>query len=301
MTAPTAGRSLELYYIGGRPDGMLTAEMFNWTGHVLKTPRTQLAMALTRSEATYAGVYLLLDDQDGASRLYVGEGEDISERIRTHDVKKDWWDIAVLVTTAGNKLNKAHIRYLEARLIEDAKRVGRASLDNVTLPSRPVLSEADTAKMEAFLENLLIVLPAVRVDIFTQRARTPQTLAGANPAPSSVFGPTFQFEVKKYGLRATARLENGEFVVAAGSMARKRRDGVNARYTALHDQLMRASILVEQGENCVFATDYAFTSPSAAAAVIAGRSTNGATSWLTDTGQTYKEWEAARLARVDVP
>ena len=43
MSHPTAGRSLELYYIDGRPDGMLTAEMFNWTGHVLMAPRTQLA------------------------------------------------------------------------------------------------------------------------------------------------------------------------------------------------------------------------------------------------------------------
>jgi hypothetical protein len=31
MTA-TLGRSLELYYIDGKPDGMLAAELFNWTG-----------------------------------------------------------------------------------------------------------------------------------------------------------------------------------------------------------------------------------------------------------------------------
>lgn len=31
----TLGKSLELYFIDGRPDGILTAEVFNWTGHVL--------------------------------------------------------------------------------------------------------------------------------------------------------------------------------------------------------------------------------------------------------------------------
>ncbi|MEJ0070345.1 MAG: hypothetical protein WDO24_18390 [Pseudomonadota bacterium] len=62
MSSPTVGRSLELYYIDGRPDGMLTAEMFNWTGHVLMAPRTQLAEALARAEAGYAGVYLLLGE-----------------------------------------------------------------------------------------------------------------------------------------------------------------------------------------------------------------------------------------------
>jgi hypothetical protein len=46
MNINIKGRSLELYFIDGRPDGMLTAEVFNWTGHVLVTPRTQIGAAL---------------------------------------------------------------------------------------------------------------------------------------------------------------------------------------------------------------------------------------------------------------
>ncbi len=45
------GRSLQLYFIDGKPDGMLTAEVFNWTGHVLMTPRTQITKALSRPQA----------------------------------------------------------------------------------------------------------------------------------------------------------------------------------------------------------------------------------------------------------
>ena len=52
------GRSLELYFIDGRPDGMVTAELFNWTGHVLMFPRTQLSAVLERGESSYAGIYL---------------------------------------------------------------------------------------------------------------------------------------------------------------------------------------------------------------------------------------------------
>lgn len=100
MTSAAVGRSLELYYIDGRPDGMLTAEMFNWTGHVLMAPRTQLSAALARPESSYAGVYLLLGERDGEALVYVGEGEDISARIRSHDVNKDWWTSVILVTTA---------------------------------------------------------------------------------------------------------------------------------------------------------------------------------------------------------
>jgi hypothetical protein len=32
MMAETVGRSLELFFIDGKPDGMQTAEVFNWTG-----------------------------------------------------------------------------------------------------------------------------------------------------------------------------------------------------------------------------------------------------------------------------
>ena len=56
MSAGVMGRSLELYFIDGRPDGMLTAEVFNWTGHVLVTPRTRLKEALARPQSSFTGV-----------------------------------------------------------------------------------------------------------------------------------------------------------------------------------------------------------------------------------------------------
>lgn len=309
----TIGRSLELYYINGRPDGMLTAELFNWTGHVLMTPRTQIAAALARPEAGYAGVYLLLGEQDGESRAYVGEGEDIGARLRAHDMKKDWWTDAVLVTAAANKLNKAHVRYLESRLIERARSIGRVPLDNATTPALPVLSEADRAKMEAFLENLFVVLPAVRVDMFVQRSRPARQIAAAaepavapavDLAPIEQTGPStstrFVLESRKHGLRATALLSDGEFVVEEGSLARTAWEGLNgqsASYAPLHAELIRSGVLAPRGDQCVFTRDYVFNSPSAAAAVIYGRSANGPYSWrLEGKGITYKEWEARQLS-----
>jgi hypothetical protein len=63
---------------------------------VLTTPRTQSATALKRPEAGYAGIYLLLGEQAGEPCAYVGEGEDISARIKAHDTGKEWWTSAVL-------------------------------------------------------------------------------------------------------------------------------------------------------------------------------------------------------------
>jgi hypothetical protein len=294
------GRSLELYYIDGRPDGMLTAELFNWTGHVLMAPRTQIKEALARPEAGYAGVYLLLGEQEGEPRAYVGEGEDISARIKSHDVNKEWWTSAVLITAAANKLNKAHVRYLEARLIGEARSIGRVPLDNGTSPVPAVLSEADVAKMEAFLENLFIVLPAVRVDMFIQRARpvTPAT-AQLPVAPNAEGGEAARFvmETRKHGLRAQARLEDGEFIVEANSVARANWAGPTSHhYAALHAELIRSGVLAPSGEHATFTEDYAFRSPSAAAAAVNGRASNGQIEWRTaNGGLTYRDWEARQL------
>jgi len=246
--SPAVGRSLELYYIDGRPDGMVTAELFNWTGHVLLFPRTQLSAALARTEASYAGVYLLLGDQNGEPFAYIGEGEDIGARIRQHDVRKEWWTSAVLVTASANKLNKAHVRYLEARLIAHAKAIGHTPLDNLTAPVLPVLSEADVAKMEAFLENLLIVLPAVRVDMFIQRARSTRPSSPAAPIPTHIdpqtVGTRFVLESRKHGLRASAVLTDGEFVVEAGSMGRLEWNGLDHHtYASLYAELRRSGVL----------------------------------------------------------
>ena len=295
MTTTLVGRSLELRYIDGQPDGMLTAELFNWTGHVLMAPRTQIKAMLARKEASYAGVYLL-----------VGEGEDIGERIRAHDVRKEWWTSAVLVTAAANKLNKAHARYLEAKLIAQARAIGRVPLDNATNPPLPGLSEADAAKMEAFLENLFVVLPAVGVDMFIQRSR-PMVVADAPAivgqpvqAASSVSSlPLARFTLQnRAGLSAAAFLAEGEFVVEAGSSARKERvnPSQGSSYALMHAELRRAHILEVDGERCRFTRNYAFRSPSAAAAIVIGRSANGTVEWKeAGTGIAYKEWEARHL------
>jgi hypothetical protein len=297
----TDGRSLELYFIEGRPDGMLTAEVFNWTGHVLMTPRTRIGAALARREASFTGVYILLGELDGEPRAYIGEGEDISDRIRSHDIRKDWWTSAVIITSAANNLNKANAKYLEARLVEEARTVKRVTLDNGNTPPRSGLSEAAQSNMEAFLGYLFMVLPALRVELFIKNTRPAiATLTNAAGAPASG-GPRFQLSNRRQNLAATAVLNDGEFIVEAGSQAKFRWEisGPETKgYAYLHEELRKSGVLADREGHCVFTQNYAFNSPSAAAAIVNGRSANGTTEWrLEGGGITYKEWEASQLGQ----
>lgn len=56
-------------------------------------------------------------------------------------------------------------------------------------------------------------------------------------------------------------------------------------------------MLVESDGTRVFNEDQSFSSPSAAAAVVSGRSANGRTSWkVEDRGMTYGEWQDQQVS-----
>jgi len=77
-------------------------------------------------------VYLLTgptETGDG-TRIYVGEADDLRSRIDQHITGKDFWTLLIAFVSKDDNLNKAHVRYLEARLCQLAKEAGRAVLDN---------------------------------------------------------------------------------------------------------------------------------------------------------------------------
>jgi len=111
----------------------------------------------------------------------------------------------MLITSAANNLNKAHVKYLESHLVEEARRIGKVALDNGNTPPRPSLSEAARANMENFLEYLLMVLPALRIDSFLANTR-PKSAARISPLDSSAESapPTFVLNTPKHGIEAAA-------------------------------------------------------------------------------------------------
>ena len=79
--------------------------------------------------------------------------------------------------------------------------------------------------MDDFLENIYLVLPALRFDFFTQSTKA---MLSAPPTTNTQV-VHFTFEVPKNGMKARARLEDGDFIVEAGSVARREWVGEVAR------------------------------------------------------------------------
>lgn len=233
-------------------------------------------------------------------RAYVGEADSVRDRIAQSAGDRGFWEVAVVITTSDEALTKGHVRYLEARLIEVAISAGRVSLDNGQAPNadKRRMPEADRANMEAFLANLRVILPVVGLDLLKPRPVAASTLSGIAPVADGV-----RFEIRhKSGVKATGLEEEGEFIVLNGSEALKDAgyQGVNS-YGELKQELIAQGVLKTSPEAKVyeFARPYAFTSPSAAAAVVLDRNSNGRLEWkVVGSKLTYHEWqeEKARIA-----
>lgn len=108
-------------------------------------------------------------------------------------------------------------------------------------------------------------------------------------------GPVaFELVSTKHRLRATALESQGQFVVQAGSQAMPAWIGTAGGYQLLREELVSSGRLAHDGDRMLFVEDVAFSSPSAAAAVVLGRSDNGRTRWrLPGTSITYALWQAS--------
>lgn len=112
------GRTIRLFLVDGSPNGGLTAEIMNWTGHVLSAPRASLVEVLKRAEANRTGVYFLVrsdPERLGQSVVYIGESDNVGDRLAQHnrDDSKNFWETTCIVTNKDANLTKAHVRYLE--------------------------------------------------------------------------------------------------------------------------------------------------------------------------------------------
>jgi len=81
------GRTVRLFLADGTPSGLITAEIMNWTGHVLAGARTGLPRFLKRPELDRTGIYFLLgrdpEDPDNAI-VYIGESDNVRKRLAQH-------------------------------------------------------------------------------------------------------------------------------------------------------------------------------------------------------------------------
>ena len=182
-------------------------------------------------------------------------------------------------------LNKAHIRYLESRLIGMAHGAGRARVANSTNPPDPPMSAADLAEAQGFLTEMLAIFPVLGVDAFEKPEQKPM-------------------ERVRYFLKGPDAAGQGEdrsdgFFVFPGATARiEETPSMSAGFRTLRAKLGGSGLFVQEGGVYRLTDGYLFKSPSAAATALLARNANGREEWKDAAGVTLKQHQTAELPEV---
>lgn len=303
MSGP--GRSVRLFLVEGTSSGMITAEIVNWTGHVLGAPRAKLPEAMLRPEAQKTGVYFLfgeISEIGGKLPVYIGESDKVGRRILQHSKNEEReFERFCIVTSKDLNLTKAHARYLENRLTQIARDSERADVLNTIEPAIGILPESDIADMEYFIEQIRLILPVLGFDVLREKFVPPIHLGKEiiRESDTKIEIVPLVLRPSRKGLEARAVERDGEIIVLKGSLAEINPDFSMNQYHGLRERLIEDGILIPNisGSFLQFSKDTVFSSPSAAAAVIYGRNANGRTSWvLAEVNRTLKSYQDEREA-----
>ena len=273
--------TVRIFLVKGSPTSIRTAEISNWTGKAVAGPRSQIEDILKRDESGKPGVYFLtgVTPESGKDRVSIGEAEVIRNRIKGH-LEREFWKTVVFFVSKDENLTKAHIKYLEGKLIETARSIGRFELEN-SQSSGSHLPESDAADMDVFFYRMEQLLP-----ILGQEFLKPVVKSETKAKKSDLL----YCEIK--GLKAIGRQTDNGFVVLKSSEAvlEERPSTQKYQYAAnLRATLRNDGILKVERNRLVFLADHEFSSPSAAAAVIHGGQANGLTAWKDSKGVSFKQ------------
>ena len=280
------GFSIKMFIPDGNSNGLRIIGKSHWTGQGVVFNRSIYNDVKKRHEFTRPGVYVLVGDNEFGMlpKIYIGEAENILLRMQQHYAKKEFWNWCIFFTSSvDGGLNKVGVKYLESRLIELAIEAKLCLLDNDQNSKIPVLSEADIADAEAFLVDMLDIYPLVGLEIF-RKVQRPKSKNKLHISGSKISGTGYE--------------SSDGFIVCKGTTVNKNNSkSVHNFIIVKRNELIKQKVIIDNGDNWIFAQDYPFSSPSTASGVILGRSSNGRTTWKDKDGKTLKEIQEQRAQK----
>ena len=278
------GKSIELFLVNGTADSLVTAELSNWNGQAIKIPRIEVS-SCDRKDIKQAGVYFLFcKEDDGSDSVYIGEAENVKERLIQHlrdyqaENEKFYWSTAVIFI--GRDLNKALIRYLENRFVEIARVSKRCHVLTKNTYKNTVMKESQVAVMEEFIDNVKILVNALGYKVLEPLVQ--------NNSSNSTVDDEMLF-ISSGSVNAKGKVTTEGFVVYEGSTLDSR-DSVNSLSNGMKN-LRQKLIESDKVQSHMVKENILFSSSSAAASFVLGYRVSGPQRWKTKDGKTLKELE----------
>ncbi|WP_020558711.1 GIY-YIG nuclease family protein [Thiofilum flexile] len=166
MTEPF---SITLFATTGDPHGIRHVDKSNWSGFGVVFTKALFKNLKTEKGFDQAGVYILVGNA-AQETIYIGEGDPVGERLKHHVAKRKDWEWGVYFFDQNKKIGKTEVQFLEAELIQRAKKTNRAILTNKNKATHPSMSPASHAMATTFLSSMLQILPMLSINAFTEQS-----------------------------------------------------------------------------------------------------------------------------------
>lgn len=271
-------QTIQIYLPNGDPNGVRQAEVTTRTVRVFDIPRSELKALGQFSELSQPGVYFLIGVSDAVESLYIGESDDVKKRLSQQDPAKDFWTRAVVAVSLTNTWTKAHVRYLEHESIALARESRNFAVLNGQAGFAAPLPPPLQADCEEFFDTIQVLVSTLGYPVMEVAAT-----AQATSAHEKLF--------LKLGGKdlATGTYDSRGLTVFAGSSARdvsSTHERVHRTLLETQEKLIALEVLEVTPGGIRFLKDHAFSSPSSAAALVMGRSSNGWNEWKNGSGVT---------------
>lgn len=290
------GRQIKIYLADGSVTGIRHAEIMGWTGQALTVPRSKVKELSEWEESLKPGVYFLfgVDEETGNDAVYIGEAEQVASRIQQHLSGKDFWNEVVCFTNKDENLTKAHVKYLESRLVALTNQANRYELLNGNQPPQAVLPRGDRDVMEEFIANIRILIGALGYRLLEPLVKANEIIPQPNETKS--YTVPFELKAKKYKAKAL-QTDEGLVVLAGAEAALEANASLSKGYAKIRNALIEKGKLLQFNGKLLLQEDHLFTSPSQAAAILLGYPCSGPDYWLDENGVSLKQKEAMQFSK----
>lgn len=292
------GKSINLFLVDGKPNGLIKCTLANWTGISYRIPRTKVEDCSGREELSQTGVYFLFgtSEEDEKDMVYVGQagvrknGEGLLNRLIEHkrSPEKDYWTEAVVFTTTNNSFGPTEISYLESRFCFMAKKADRYEVKNGNEPTPGNITEEKKSELEEFIEYAQIIMGTLGHKVFEELSRSNNANDVKESEERSIFYMNRKSRKSGIQIEASCEQTNEGFVVLKGSKIElKDSESIPKMVKQKREQ---ASINSEG----VLQENILLKSPSYAAGFVVGGHANGLEEWRDGQGVKLKDIEGMR-------
>jgi hypothetical protein len=290
-------KTIQIFLPAGDPRGVRIAEITTRIVQVIEVPRSLLDSFLAMPESRRVAVYFLFGVNEDADepKVYIGKTGDIRQRLVAHakDPEKSFWERALVLVSRTDILTETHALYLEWLCIQRCVEADRFSVVNSNGGSRPFTPPPLEADCEEIFDTGHALLATLGFPMFDPVGRqiavtAPISVADALPVPPWT---TEEYVCTSSDSNGRGLYTPEGFVVLKDSYGRSSMapSAQKLPLARTRDKLIAQGVLVIEGNRARFTKDYLFNSPSSAAAMLMGRSSNGWKDWKLPDGRSLDE------------